>query len=390
MRITVPMGTRPEVVKLAGVVRALRGAGHDVRCIATGQHSDRRMAGDFFEDLGCPPDAVWELSGTEGHRVGVLLQRAFDELERHTPEALLVLGDTYTAPLTAMAARRLGVGVVHLEAGLRSFNERSMEETNRRMMVALATVHLAPTQAAAAMLACEGVPEERIRVVGNPVIDALVASGVERVPVQERRGVLLTAHRATNVDDAERLAELVSLIRRLGREFAPVTFPAHPRTRSRLEAAGLLETVASAPGVELLEPVPYGDLLRALAASRVVVTDSGGLQEEASFFGVPGVVLRATTPRWESVADGGVILTGLDAGRALAAVRTLAGESEQRRIAALSCPYGDGDTAARVVGALADPAILRLLPPAEPALTNELPEAFPHGDATARVRAVPA
>jgi len=265
-----------------------------------------------------------------------------------------------------------------------------MEETNRRMMVALATVHLAPTHAAATMLANEGVPRERIRVVGNPVIDALVASGVERVPVTERRGVLLTAHRATNVDDPVRLAELVSLVRGLGRELGPVTFPAHPRTRSRLEAAGLLETVASAPGVDLLEPVPYGDLLRVLAASRVVVTDSGGLQEEASFFGVPGVVLRATTPRWESVADGGVVLTGLDAGRALAAAEALNQEPEQRRIAALPCPYGDGDTSARVVEAFADPEIIRLLTPAEPALAHGLPDAFPHDAAATRVRAVPA
>jgi len=377
MRITVPMGTRPEVVKLAGVVRALRDAGHEVRCIATGQHNDPRMTGSFFEDLGCPPDAVWELSGSEGHRVGMLLELAFDELERDAPDALLVLGDTYTAPLTAMAARRHGIGVVHLEAGLRSFNERSMEESNRRMMVALATVHLAPTQAAATMLADEGVAESRIRVVGNPVIDALVASGVERVPVGARRGILLTAHRATNVDDPERLAELVTLVQRLGREFGPVTFPAHPRTRSRLEAAGLLQTVASAEGVTLLEPIPYHDLLGALAGSRAVVTDSGGLQEEASYFGVPGVVLRATTPRWESVADGGVVLTGLSADGAVAAVRNLSRDSEQKRVAALPCPYGRGDTASRVVEALRDPAILHVVAPAEPALAAALPQAFP-------------
>jgi len=385
MRISVPMGTRPEVVKLAGVVRALRNAGHEVRCIATGQHTDPKMAGRFFEDLGCPPDAVWELSGTEGHRVGMLLELAFDELDRNPPDALLVLGDTYTAPLTAVAARRLGVGVVHLEAGLRSFNERSMEESNRRMMVALATVHLAPTQAAATMLANEGVSESRIRVVGNPVIDALVASGVERVPVRARRGVLLTAHRATNVDDPERLTELVSLVRELGKEFRPVTFPAHPRTRSRLEEAGLLDSVAAAEGVNLLEPVAYHELLRALAGSRVVVTDSGGLQEEASFFGVPGVVLRATTPRWESVVDGGVVLTGLNAGRAMAAVREVSRESEQQRIAALPCPYGRGDTAKRVAEALRDPAILRILTPAEPALAADVPDAFPGGFSSVRV-----
>src|SRR5207245_8247293 len=251
VRITVPIGTRPEVIKLARVVRALRDAGHEVRCVATGQHTDPRMAGRLFDALGCPTDAVWELSGTEGQRVGKLLELAFDELSTNRPEGLMVLGDTYTAPLTAMAARRHGVGVIHLEAGLRSFNERSMEELHRRMMADLATVHLAPTEMAATFLTAEGVASERIRVVGNPVIDALVASGVERVPVDERRGVLVTAHRATNVDDPERLAELVNLVRSLGREFGPVVFPVHPRTNARLEDSGLLRLGADAAGVGL-------------------------------------------------------------------------------------------------------------------------------------------
>lgn len=374
MRITVPIGTRPEVIKLAGVVRALGDAGHDVRCVATGQHTEPQMAGRFFDELGIRPDTVWGLAGSEAERVGKLLEMAFDEFAVHRPDAVLVLGDTYTAPLTAMAARRFGIGVVHLEAGLRSFNDRSMEEQNRRMMVALATVHLAPTQMAAGFLAAEGVPAERIRVVGNPVIDALVQTGVDRVPVERRSGILVTAHRATNVDNPERLSELVAMIGRLGRDAGPVTFPVHPRTRSRLEAAGLLSTVADGPGVQVLHPLPYGALLRVLAASRLVVTDSGGLQEEASYFGIPVVVLRTTTPRWESVAAGAVVLTGLDVGRVTEAVGVLSRASEQRRIDALPCPYGDGDTAARVVAALEDPSVLAVLTPEEPAAAGGPPE----------------
>ena len=389
MRITIPIGTRPEVIKLARVVRALRDAGHEVRCVATGQHTDPRMAGHLFDALGCPPDAVWELPGTEGQRVGKLLELAFDELSTNRPDGLMVLGDTYTAPLTAMAARRHGVGVIHLEAGLRSFNERSMEELHRRMMADLATVHLAPTEMAATFLTAEGVASERIRVVGNPVIDALVASGVERVPVDERRGVLVTAHRATNVDDPERLAELVNLVRSLGREFGPVVFPVHPRTNARLEDSGLLRLVADAAGVELREPLSYERLLERLAASRMVVTDSGGLQEEASYFGVPAVVLRATTPRWESVASGAVRLTGLDAARAMDAVRALASPAEIRRIDGLPCPYGSGDTGGRVVAALEEAALLQLLSPAEPELGGSPPSG--HAARTFRpVWAVPA
>jgi len=373
MRLTVPVGTRPEIVKLARVVAALRSAGHDVRCIATGQHTDAKLAADMFVELGCPPDVHWQLPQGEGARVGALLAAAYDEFAEHQPDAVLVLGDTYTAPLLAIAARRHGVGVIHLEAGLRSFNERSVEETNRTMMVALATLHLAPTDLAAGLLRDEGVAPERIHVVGNPVIDAIAATGVSRVAVDERAGVLFTAHRATNVDDPARLAQLVTVVRRLGEHYGPVTFPLHPRTRARLEAAGLLSVVAATPNVDLVDPMPYGALLSRLASARVVVTDSGGLQEEASWFGVPSVVLRATTPRWEGVLDGSAVLCGLGEVEVMHHVGRLTTPDEQLRIGGLPCPYGDGHTAQRVVDVLADNNIMTLIEPREPSVGDRLP-----------------
>jgi UDP-N-acetylglucosamine 2-epimerase (non-hydrolysing) len=376
LRITVPVGTRPEVIKLATVVSALRRHGHAVRCVATGQHVDAGMYAQVFADLGMAPDVVWELGGTEGDRVAALLSRSFDEVETHRPDLVLVLGDTYTAPLFAMAARRHRVGVAHLEAGLRSFNETSMEESNRRMVAALATLHLAPTAMAAGFLADEGVPASRVRVVGNPVIDTLRLRGVQSVPVDQRRGVLVTAHRATNVDDPARLRELVLLVRSLGELHAPVLFPLHPRTRARLSEHGLLAELAEAPGVRCTEPLPYPALLEALASSRVAVTDSGGLQEEASWFGVPVVVMRSTTPRWEGVRSGAAVLTGLSRDRAVTAVDALAEPAEQRRIADLPCPYGDGHTAARVVEVLDDPEVRATIPPREPSL-GQAPMAVP-------------
>jgi UDP-N-acetylglucosamine 2-epimerase (non-hydrolysing) len=381
LRITVPVGTRPEIVKLAATVAALRSAGHEVRCVATGQHTDAKLAGDIFAELGCLPDVAWQLPSTEADRVGSLLAQAFAEFAAHRPDAVLVLGDTYTAPLVAMAARRFGVGVVHLEAGLRSFNERSVEEVNRGMMVALATVHLAPTELAARFLRDEGVDPERIRVVGNPVIDALLASGVERFEPPRRAGVLLTAHRATNVDDPARLAELVTLVRRLGEravQHGPVTFPLHPRTRAKLTQAGRIDEVAALPGVRLVDPLPYGELLTTLARSRVVVTDSGGLQEEASWLGVPAVVLRNTTPRWEGVVDGAAVLCGLDADLVLSHVARFDDAAELARVAALPCAYGDGHTADRVVECLGDPSLLALLCPREPAVGEPLPARVGH------------
>ncbi len=374
MKITVPVGTRPEIVKLAGIVAALRADGHDVRCVATGQHTDAKLAGDIFAELDFRPDVVWELPSVEGERVGALLAHGYAELAAHRPDAVLVLGDTYTAPLLALAARRYGVGVVHVEAGLRSFNPTSVEEVNRGMMTALATVHLAPTELAAAFLRDDGVDPGRIRVVGNPVIDALEASGVQRVDPGARAGVLLTAHRATNVDEPVRLAELIRLIGLLGSAHPPVTFPLHPRTRARLREAGRLGEVAALPGVRLVDPLPYRTLLTTLAASAVVVTDSGGLQEEASWLGVPAVVLRNTTPRWEGVVDGAAVLCGLDSDLVLDHVARFADLLEASRVAALPCPYGDGRTASRVVEALADPEVLSLLRPSEPLAGQPLPE----------------
>jgi UDP-N-acetylglucosamine 2-epimerase (non-hydrolysing) len=373
LALTVAVGTRPEVVKLAPVVAALRATGHRVRCVATGQHADPRLAAQLFTELGCPPDDVWRLDGDEGDRVGGLLSHAYRELAGHRPDAVVVLGDTYTAPLVAMAARRAGVGVVHVEAGLRSFNELSMEETNRRMLAVLATVHLAPTELARTFLLQEGVDPRRVRVVGNPVLDAVRLAGVGRVPLDRRTGVLVTAHRATNVDDPARLATLVSVVEGLARRHGPVLFPVHPRTRDRLEAAGWWAGLTAVPGVRLVDPLGYLDLLQALAASRLVVTDSGGVQEEASYLGVPVVVMRSTTPRWEGVENGAAVLSGLDEGRVLAAAAQYDDPLELARVAALRCPYGDGHAGDKVVAVLADPALRELLAPREPELLTGPP-----------------
>ncbi len=360
MMILVPFGTRPEIVKLAPVVHALRTAGHTVRTVATGQHSDPLLADRFFRDLGLAPDVRWDLPEGEAARVGAVLERAFLELGSHASagaglDAVLVLGDTYTVPLFGLAARRFAIPVVHVEAGLRSHNPRSMEEVDRKVAAAVASLHFAPTQLAADFLAAEGVDRATVHVVGNPVTDTLRLHGPAAVPVDQRAGAVFTAHRATNVDDPERLGRLVELVVGLGAEHGPVRFPVHPRTRNRLETNGLMPVLARAPGVGLEDPLPYPEMLAAIARSRVVVTDSGGLQEEASWYGVPVVVLRDSTPRWEGVQAGSSALVGLDVARALAATRGFSEPAEQLRISGLPCPYGDGHTADRIVAVLAAP-----------------------------------
>jgi UDP-N-acetylglucosamine 2-epimerase (non-hydrolysing) len=360
MRVLVPLGTRPEIVKLAPVVTALRERGLDVRTLATGQHHDPSLTEVFFDRLGLVPDDRWQLEGDEADRLGTMLTLAHRELQAQRPDLVLVLGDTYTVPLFCLAARYQRVPIAHAEAGLRSLNETSSEEVNRRVAAPCASLHFAPTSLAARFLLDEGVPTERVRIVGNPVIDALRQRGAARRPPRERAGVVITAHRATNVDDPLRLDALVRLVVRLAEELGPVTFPIHPRTVARLDEARAGPSLAAA-GVRLVPPLQYDEMLSLVSRSRVVVTDSGGLQEEASWLGVPVVVLRHSTPRWESVAAGMSVLAGLDLDLALAASRRFASDEEQDRVSGLPCPYGDGRAGERIASILADPATSSLL-----------------------------
>ncbi len=373
-RLLVPFGTRPEVVKLAPVVRALRAAGHRVRAVHIGQHDDPAMAADVPRSLELAPDVQLRLAGGVAARRGALLSGAVDAIAADRPDLVLTLGDTETVPAYALAARAAGVAFGHLEAGLRSFNQRSVEELNRRIATASAQLHFAPTARSAALLAAEGVPAERVFVVGNPVVDALRERGLAPVPPDRRTGVLVTAHRPTNVDDPTRLARLVALVEALSVQVGPVRFPVHPRTARRLDSSGLGARLSRLDSVTMCGPLPYDGMLGALAGCRVAVTDSGGIQEEAAFFGVPVVVLRRSTPRWEGVENGSAVLAGLtfdeDADRALRAAQALTAPPELARVAALPCPYGDGTTGARVAATLSDPGTGGLLDLVEPDFTD--------------------
>lgn len=295
-------GTRPEVVKMGPVVHALRDAGADVVVVATGQQSDPALIDATFAAAGLRPDVTWDLGdGSYDERAGMLYTRALEHLGGAGEGAVaMVQGDTTTVPIVAHAARRNGIPVVHVEAGLRSLNPESLEETNRKFAAAASSVHFAPTTMAAGFLAAEGVPDERIFVVGNTACDALLHSGVAPTPLAERSGTVVTAHRATNVDDPERLAAIVEIITELAALAGPVTFPLHPRTEGNLKKFDLYEKLAGAEGVVLRPPLPYDEMLQALSRARLIVTDSGGLQEEAAWFGVPVIVMRYSTPRWRA------------------------------------------------------------------------------------------
>ena len=374
MRLLVPFGTRPEIVKLAPVIRELRAAGDDVVVVATGQQYDPGLTDVVAAELGVHPDVVLRPGDDPARRLGDIVGDALETVGRVRPDAVLLLGDTHTVPAYCLAARNHRIAVVHLEAGMRSFNPTSVEEVNRRVAAATASLHLAPTDLARRFLLAEGVPDERIAVVGNPVLDALRAVGATRRDPGLRKGVLLTAHRATNVDDPERLAALVRLVHDLGAQVGHVTFPVHPRTRDALRRNDLWDDLGRAD-VTLLDPVPYRAMIEMIAGAAVVVTDSGGLQEEASWLGVPVVVLRTSTPRWEGVHAGSAVLTGVDPARALKAAIELADPAARDRVAALPCPYGDGRTAERVARLLHEPGTAALLRFDEPDFVDREPPA---------------
>jgi UDP-N-acetylglucosamine 2-epimerase (non-hydrolysing) len=363
--ILIPMGTRPEIIKLSPVIRALRDGGLAVRTVATGQHYDANLTDSFFAELGVAPDARWTLEGSESARLGQLVAAAEDEIATGRPDLVLILGDTNTVPVFCLAARRHQVPVAHLEAGMRSFNETSIEEVNRRIAAACASLHLAPTDLAARFLRAEGVSPERIHVVGNPIIDVLRASGLTAVPSSERSGVVVTAHRATNVDDPVRLQAIVTIVCALAETIGPVTLPVHPRTRRRLEEFGLTGQLAS-PHIQMIEPVGYSAMLSLVQRARLVVTDSGGLQEETAWFKVPTLVLRQSTPRWEGISAGFATLVGLDVQFVLDTAAAAVTAEAVARLETQDCPYGDGFTADRVARLLADPDLRRLIRPAEP------------------------
>lgn len=369
MRIVVPVGTRPEIIKLAPVVEALRASGQEVFVVATGQHHDAEMAGGVFSATGLEPDVRWSLPSGAAQRLARLVELATETLATLGPDLVLALGDTESVPTFLLGAHRARVPFAHLEAGLRSFNTTSVEEWNRRLAAAGARLNLAPTPLAARFLAAEGVEAARIRVVGNPALDALARAGLERVPPRAREGALVTAHRATNVDDPGRLERLVGIVAALPAAVGgPVDFPVHPRTAERLAADEALRGRLAEAGVRTGPPLPYPALLERLRRARIAVTDSGGLQEEAAWFGVPVVVLRTSTPRWEGVAAGTSALVGLDDVRAETAVRSLLTPDAEQRAFELPCPYGDGRTGERVAAVLAEEGIEELLRLDEPAL----------------------
>jgi UDP-N-acetylglucosamine 2-epimerase (non-hydrolysing)/UDP-GlcNAc3NAcA epimerase len=323
VRIVTVVGNRPQFVKAAAVSRLLRER-HEELLVHTGQHYDDELSRVFFDELGIPaPDReLGAGSGTNTEQTARMLGALEPVLAELRPDLALVYGDTNSTLAGALAAAQAGIPVGHVEAGMRSFDHSMPEELNRVLTDHAGDLLLCSTQTAVANLERESARGE-VHLVGDVMADVSLAFreiAAERSTIVAELGLepggylAVTAHRAGNVDDPARLALLVELLAALP---GPVVFPAHPRTRARLEAAGLLDRLS---GVTLTPPLGYLDFLELARHARAVLTDSGGVQKEAYLLGVPCVTLRDTTEWVETVEAGWNVLVDLDREAALAAL----------------------------------------------------------------------
>ncbi|MEA2214920.1 MAG: UDP-GlcNAc3NAcA epimerase [Solirubrobacteraceae bacterium] len=351
MRIATVVGNRPQFVKAAAISGPLR-TEHEEVLIHTGQHHDDTLSRVFFDELGLArPDRELQIAGasntSQTARMMTALEPLLGELE---PDAVLVYGDTNSTLAGAIAAAQAQLPVVHVEAGMRSFDRTMPEELNRVLTDHCSELLLCSSDAAAENLRRESVLGH-VAVVGDVMVDVAerwrpraLADQATRAEygVSDGEYLLVTAHRAGNVDDPTRLVALVELIEALP---GPVVFPVHPRTRVRLEQAGLYSRLEDVQELRLAGPLGYAEFTALLCRARAVLTDSGGVQKEAYLAGVPCVTLRANTEWTETVLTGWNALVDLDAVAALAAL-------EAPHPAERPSLYGDGHAAERCVQAI--------------------------------------
>jgi UDP-N-acetylglucosamine 2-epimerase (non-hydrolysing) len=348
------VGARPNFMKIAPLMDAVAAGGRLRQVLVnTGQHYDENMAGGFFTELGMPrPDRDLGVgSGSHAAQTARVMIGFEQVCLEERPDLVVVVGDVNSTMAAAIVAAKLVIPVAHVEAGLRSFDHTMPEEVNRLVADRLSDLLFTPSADADENLRREGVPEDRIHLVGNIMIDTLLRhlplARLERVrqriDVSERRYAVLTLHRPSNVDDLPTLSGILRAVGEIASAM-PVVFPVHPRTRGRLA-----ETDASGiPGLILTDPLGYIDFLSLTAHARIVLTDSGGLQEETTALGVPCLTLRTNTERPVTLTHGTNQLVGVEPTAILDGYRAALGETDRHR----TPPLWDGRTAGRIVDVL--------------------------------------
>ena len=367
MRIAVVVGTRPEIIKMAPVCWELDRRRADYFILHTGQHYDFNMDRVFFQELGVKEPAVnlGVGSGTHGETTGKMLAGIEKTLLEMGPDVVLVNGDTNTTLAGAVAAAKLHILVGHVEAGLRNYDRRMPEEYNRIVADHVSDYLFAPSKLTLNNLREEGISKgthylyfggferPRIYLTGNTIVDAIrrimkridATRTISKLGLAKNGYFYLTIHREENVDHRERLLAILKGLQRVSNEHrVPIVFPIHPRTRKRVQQFGLSDEVKRVDGLRLVEPGGYIPHLALESSARLVLTDSGGMQEETCTLRVPAVVIREVTDRPEGVAVGATMLTGLDPRRMPRVVKTMV-----ERARDWENPYGDGRAARRIV-----------------------------------------
>lgn len=350
------VGARPNFMKMAPIVAEMNRRGTIThKLIHTGQHYDDAMSGAFFRDLGMPePDVHLNAGGGSHAEQTARVMLAFEPvLLAERPDWIVVVGDVNSTLACALVASKLGVRIAHVEAGLRSFDRQMPEEVNRVLTDRISDLLLTPSADGDVNLLREGIEPHRIRRVGNVMIDTLLmqrdrAAGslvLAQLALQPRRFAVLTLHRPANVDDPVVLERLLTAVERIAQQL-PVVFPAHPRTQARLRQFGLHPS----HNVRVIEPLGYLDFLKLWSNARLVLTDSGGLQEETTALGVPCLTLRENTERPITITEGTNQLVGLDPARIIAAATEVIAGGDQR--AARVPELWDGRAAERIVAAI--------------------------------------
>jgi UDP-N-acetylglucosamine 2-epimerase (non-hydrolysing) len=350
MQIVHVVGARPNFMKVAPVLHALSGRpGVQQTLVHTGQHYDPNMSDVFFQQLGIPaPDVNLSVgSGTHAKQTAEIMTRFEPVVVERKPDMVLVYGDVNSTVAATLVCSKLGILVGHVEAGLRSFDRAMPEEINRLVTDQLADLLFTPSEDGDVNLQREGIPREKIHLVGNVMIDSLVRLLPEilrhTTPGLPKRYALVTLHRPSNVDDSATLKGILKSLLDVSQDLS-VVFPAHPRTRQRITEFGL-----NADQLRLLDPLPYVEFLALQRGATVVITDSGGIQEETTYLGVPCLTLRNNTERPVTVSLGTNVLVGQDAEKLRSELANiLDGKAKKGTIP----PLWDGNTGERIADIL--------------------------------------
>jgi UDP-N-acetylglucosamine 2-epimerase (non-hydrolysing) len=365
LKLIIIAGARPNFMKIAPIVAAgkRRSAEFQITVVHTGQHYDAAMSDAFFRDLELPPPDVYLGVGSGSHAVqtAAVIQAFEPVVLKEKPDWVVVVGDVNSTLACALVCAKLNIKVAHVEAGLRSRDRSMPEEINRLLTDQIADLLLTPSRDADANLRAEGIPAARIRFVGNVMIDSLLtqierarASNIlTRLNLDAEKYAVLTLHRPSNVDEQKAFVRILEALEHIARRL-PIIFPAHPRTRKMIDELGLASRVQRITNLRLIDPIGYLDFQRLMSCARLVLTDSGGIQEEATVLAIPCMTLRENTERPITVEIGTNRIVGTDTKKIVAAA-TQALDNPLDKANIRIPELWDGQTADRILDALLEP-----------------------------------